>query len=444
MDRVNPTVVDLMNPGISGLVELIDHINSLIKELPTRERLGQDNDYGVPVIRTAGNRGNGSGAVANGAVENGPGNAHANGHGNDDGDGTMEDDPDPWPARPTDPVTSGSMGPPGHQPGQGYNAHLFYTVATQVTDANRNVLAGAMLPQLVTVLRLGHRDPQPALDLIQKLMKDLHLNDILNLANEDEIVQLLSSPHTGLNMLGLDIVHKARKNSLDCAHLASTEFLFSETINTWIMNENTTVGTKATHLLGDILEMDCASKVSMKGHPSMLLKQTDVDPGELDRNGYGAVWLRMWEVDPPRQGIMGIIRSATRLDPHGPDQEISESEYRDASIAQGRLMDLLPRLVNLEPMMVLRSNLFNHAITTMIRRGDIIMAMTFNEFLKRLVTLAHVSPKRTAEVDEEMGSVIRTACQDEEMKSSLLMLPNTIVEEEAVPLRNYVNMLLGG
>lgn len=320
-----------------------------------------------------------------------------------------------------------------------YNQSLFDTVADQVTDFNRPALAQAILPQLVGVLRLSQSDLSPTLSLLPKLLKDLHFNEILDLATEDELCRLLARDIPGPNLLALEIVHKACKSAQCCEFLSGCTMLLNEVVHTWLMSSDTRVGDLATRVIGDILEMDCAAKSTMVGDPYMRLTASDVDPGELDQDGSGKVWHAIWVEGNEYEGIRKNIMSqiwffADEVDGAG-------RTYRDASLSQGRVLEILPRLVALEPMLMLNSSVFDHAATIMVKKSDELMFRNFEIFLVRLFCVMRVTARRNEEVDRKMARVLNMVCEDSRVRGMMEQVPNTLIEEEAEPMREYLHLL---
>jgi hypothetical protein len=79
----------------------------------------------------------------------------------------------------------------------------------------------------------------------------------------------------------------------------------------------------------------------------------------------------------------------------------------------------------------------------MVDAEDVLMHLNLVDFFETLVSVTRVAENRTGDTDAKLRELIRTAVGgDEQLTAALRSLPDRTVEEEAEPLREYINTLL--
>ena len=313
-------------------------------------------------------------------------------------------------------------------------------------------LLPVLLPALTTILKSTTQDPTPCLSLTIKLLSPLPLTRTLTIADPPSLLSALRSPLPGANLLALAILHKAAATPADAAILGTLPELVEELVRRWLDADDVGVAERAARVLGDILETDCdvVPSPNPQDQPQVNgVNGVNGDATQLVRRtrppGHGHVWALFLESRP-----------ITSLIPQLCSPSASRTTHQ-TSLSQGRLLRLLPRLATLKisaltttsspdlfPSDGPQSGLLPWAALAMVDKSDVLMHLNLVDFLETLVSVMRVAENRTRETDEILGQLIRTAVRgDEQLATALRGLPDRTVEEEAEPLRVYINGLLG-
>jgi hypothetical protein len=241
-----------------------------------------------------------------------------------------------------------------------------------------------LLPDVTRILSTYPHDPTILCDLAIKLARPVPFTQVLTLASEEALIQALSSNADAANLLALSLVEKAAKSPNDTAILSIMKSLVEQIIRTWLSNPNVGVGEKATKILGDLLEVDCDRR-TMDAKMNGMSVSINTPPGQ------GLLWRRIFHDRDIYEMIFALCKAGThsKLDP------------KQISLAQARLLRLLPRLSALDFQTVSRIDfldiekrygmdegqhgLLYFAAVKMVDKEDMLMHITLIDFFAELL-----------------------------------------------------------
>ncbi|KAK7402926.1 hypothetical protein QQX98_011324 [Neonectria punicea] len=330
-------------------------------------------------------------------------------------------------------------------PSVGFDAKLFDDVELQLNETNIPPILPTLLGPLTTILHQTKQDPTPLLSLATKLLSPLPFTRCLTIADNNALVLALTSPVPGANLLALVILHKAACTPADAALLSTMPEVVEELVRRWLDSPNVGVGERAGRVLGDLLETDCdvvTNGQGINGYSNG--SSTDVVKRQVPGHA------RLWRLIFLERSFVSIITSLCA----------SETPDRQTTLAQGRLLRLVPRLVTLNPRALSQTpfpdlfpvpaplaeqvgqGMLQWAALSMVDTSDILMHLSLIDFYETLVSVARVAGQ-SADKDKVIRDLVRKAVQqDEQLEAALKGLPNRTVEEEAEPLARYISQIL--
>ncbi|KAM3515915.1 hypothetical protein MY11210_000455 [Beauveria gryllotalpidicola] len=345
----------------------------------------------------------------------------------------------------------------GRDPETPIDARLFDEVELQLNDANIPPLLPTVLVPLTELLRStssSSRDPEPLLSMMTKLLRPLTFSRVLTLTDSASILTALRSPLPSANLLALTMLHKAARGPDDAALLSTFPELIAALLACWLDAEGSTVAERAARVLGDLLETDCDVVVNVATNGDF---GTDIFKRHVPGHGH------LWNLIFGSEQLFAIIPRLCRL--ASPDSEddadnLSRTD-RQISLAQGRLLRLLPRLATLNlraisqtsfpelvplPQSLARETghgLLQWAALDMIDMSDILMHYNLIDFFQRFVSLMRITDNEPPSTTSVIRTLVRVATANNELlRNELTGLPDRMVEEEAEPLRTYIGQLL--
>ena len=159
-------------------------------------------------------------------------------------------------------------------------------------------------------------------------------------------------------------------------------------VRTWLNNPHVGVGETATNVLGDLLEKDCDRR-------SIDAKMNGMSVTKNDPPGQGLLWRRIFF----DRDVYEIILSLSS--PDNGSGNSTQSEYKQLSLAQGRLLRVLPRLAVLDFHTLSHTNfldierqygilegdfgLLSFAALRMVDKEDMLMRITLIDFFADLL-----------------------------------------------------------
>ena len=187
-----------------------------------------------------------------------------------------------------------------------------------------------LIPYLTKLLPQLQQDPTPVVTLLIKLLQPLSFTSSLAYTNSATIADALRSDLAPVNVLALSLLEKATTSSTDAAIVAGMSDVVLELVRRWLTTPHVNVAAEAARILSALLEIDCT-------HP-----QDTTRSGEHVRGGgQGLVWRRVFQ----DKGVYGTILDVCAFRNAG--QESSRTA-RDTTLAQSRLLEILPKLSELD------------------------------------------------------------------------------------------------
>lgn len=160
----------------------------------------------------------------------------------------------------------------------------------------------------------------------------------MSLASEESLIRALQSSAPSANILGLTIISKASASPSSSAILSSMKDLVSQFIRTWLSSPSVEVGEKATSTLGDILAVDCENK-AVNGLDTQM---SGLEIASRTASGQGFMWRRLFHDQEQYTSLLSLCDLSTVGT--SPDQ----LDQRQKSLAQARLLRVLPRMAALD------------------------------------------------------------------------------------------------
>ncbi|KAH6610161.1 hypothetical protein Trco_000181 [Trichoderma cornu-damae] len=339
-----------------------------------------------------------------------------------------------------------------NDPSVPFNLRLFDDIELQLTESNIPPLLPTALPPLTQILKTTTQDPSPLLSLTVKLLSPLTFTRTLTIADPPSILTALASPLPGANLLALAIIHKAAKTPTEAALLSTLPDVVEALVSRWLESPDVGVAERAAKVLGDLLETDCEAirgeGVNGVGSQSNYTNGTEASKRRLPGHG------RLWGLILLQRPLLELIK--TLCSPEAADPPTRPR--RQTSLSQGRLLRLLTRLATLDiralsqtpspdlfplPATAAGQGILQWAALSMVSKSeDILMHLNLIDFFETFVSVMRVSRLAAEEHAIVKNLVGLAARDDEQLKGALRGLPNRTIEEEAEPLRAYINELL--
>ncbi|KAL0944892.1 uncharacterized protein CTRU02_202779 [Colletotrichum truncatum] len=313
---------------------------------------------------------------------------------------------------------------------------LLDDVELQLTESNIPPLLPNLLPKLTTILKTTPHDPSPIVSLTIKLLSPVPFTQTLQLADEASLITALRSPAASANLLALAILEKAAAAPSDAAILSLMPRVVEELLRRWLSAPQVEVGEKASRVLGDVLETDCELP------PPSALPNLGSEVVRRRAPGQGRMWRRIFH----DKEMFGLVLSLAKGQDPAEEEKLSEHQL---SLAQGRILRILPRLASLNIVEISTSQfpdltgsnevgLLQLAALKMVDMSDTLMHLSLIDFFETLVSVMRVAEQshRTMGI---LRDLVRQATKDDDMlKSALLSLPDRTVPEEEEQLRTFI------
>ncbi|KAI0114382.1 hypothetical protein GGR51DRAFT_546522 [Nemania sp. FL0031] len=316
-------------------------------------------------------------------------------------------------------------------------------------DANILPLIPRLLPKITDILKRYQRDPAVLCSLATKLLGPLTFTQVLSLASEQAIIQALRSPAPSANLLAMTILAKAAKSPSDAAILAAMKDTVTNFLAQWLSAPQVEVGEKGSKILGDLLDVDADTR------PPQGLAVSGVEIAVRKPPGQGFMWRRIFH----DRDLYGLLLSRCSNGPHHDAQE-EELTPQQLSLAQGRLLRVLPRLSALNFSAVTRTDfpelhrqyanaeatggLLSFAALHMVDKQDMLMHLSLIDFFETLLSVQRITPFSTYKVDTLRKLYQEATKQDHALRNAILSLPERTVPEEADELRQFIRDISTG
>ncbi|KAI5861498.1 hypothetical protein GGS23DRAFT_606102 [Durotheca rogersii] len=324
---------------------------------------------------------------------------------------------------------------------------LFDDVELQLTDANIPSLIPRLLPKITDILKQYQQDPAILCSLAIKLLAPLGFTQILSIAPEESLIQALRSPAPSANILAMSILEKAARSPSDAAILAMMSNVVAEFVTRWLSAPQVEVGEKGSRVLGDLLDVDCDTR------PPDGLSVNGTEITVRRPPGQGLMWRRIFQ----DRDIYGLVLS---LNSRGPHQNAEGGlSTKQLTLAQGRLLRVLPRLAALNFGAVARTDfadlnqryagfegdggLLHFATLHMVDREDMLMHLNLIDFLETFLSIQRITPFSTYKMETLTKLLGDATSRDNVLKAAILSLPERTVPEEADDLGRFIQEVLG-
>jgi hypothetical protein len=261
----------------------------------------------------------------------------------------------------------------------------------------------------------------------------------------------------------MTILHKAAASPSDAVTLAGMRDVVADFVRRWLASPGVEVGEKGARVLEDVLKVDCdllpPPSPPASGHGGIVNGDaghaTQLTSGRVA--GHGALWRRIFQ-DRSIYNLLIDLCSG-----HDPDTARDEKQL---SLAQGRLLGILPRLAELNFSAVSsvphfaqatpltngtgrngsgaggRRSLLQFAALDMVDMDDDLMARTVVDFFEAFVSITRVSPDSRGKVEAIRLLIREATAEDDMIKAALLSLPDRTVPEEADDLRRWLREIM--
>ncbi|KAH8157528.1 hypothetical protein CIB48_g10716 [Xylaria polymorpha] len=288
------------------------------------------------------------------------------------------------------------------------------------------------------------RDPTILCSLATKLIGPLGFTQVVELASEEALVQALRSPAPSANLLAMTVLAKAAKSPSDAAILAANmKGLVTSFLTRWLSAPQVEVGERGSRVLGDLLDIDSDTR------PPEGLPVSGVEAAVRRTPGQGSMWRRVFH----DRDVYGLILSLCSNGPH----QTAEDAFapQQLTLAQGRLLRILPRLSALNIAAVTKSHfpelhkqyansdgvggLLYFATLDMVDKKDALMHFSLIDFFETLLSIQRLTPFSSYKMDTLRTLYREATKQDDALKNAILSLPERTVPEEADELRRFIH-----
>ncbi|POS88263.1 hypothetical protein EPUL_000611 [Erysiphe pulchra] len=269
----------------------------------------------------------------------------------------------------------------------------FYGGMLIAAEGDMPIVIPRLLPLLTKILPSYPKNPGILSELTEKLLRSLEFTQVLAVAPEESLLLALQSPFSAAILLGISIISKASLAPSHTAILSNMKPLVHTFIQVWLSSPDVAVGEAATQTLGDLLEMDCDCRKTLS--PCLMSRVKDLNIGSNLPLGQGLLWRRIFQ----DQDIYKLLFSLCDLSSCEKDE--FRLDRRQISIAQGRLLQLLPRLATLNFQIISQSQfpmiekihigrpsgILYFAATKMIDKEDLLINMILITFFGHLLSV---------------------------------------------------------
>jgi hypothetical protein len=257
-----------------------------------------------------------------------------------------------------------------------------------------------------------------------KLLRPVPFTQALTLASEDALIQALRSPAPAAAILAITVIEKAARSPSDTAILSIMKGVVENFLRTWLSTPHVEVGEKATKALGDLLEVDCdrRSSAGIDTKMSGLQLASNMPPGQ------GLLWRRIFQ----DREIYDLLFSLCSFHTIGTGE--GQLDERQKSLAQARLLRVLPRLVVLDFQTITHSQfpeieerygvdqqgvLYFAAVDMVNKEEDMLMHITVIDFFAEFLEVMSTTELTKTTMDYLAALMKKVASTDATLYKSL-------------------------
>ncbi|KAL1865542.1 hypothetical protein VTK73DRAFT_5208 [Phialemonium thermophilum] len=269
----------------------------------------------------------------------------------------------------------------------------------------------------------------------------------------------------------MTVLHKAAASPDDAAALANRTNLVAELVRRWLLSPHAQIGANGRRVLGDLLDVDCPLPPPPESSPVVQMQMV-----RRRATGHGAIWRLLFR-DRDMYRLLIDIVSGRHRETGGEGNDKGGQRSHQLSLAQGRLLDILPRLAALDFATVSSSDfpagtpvhatngggvhspsdgqagdvvsggsrhdgLLQFAALRMIDKRDMIMHLTLIEFFEGFLSLMRVTEHTPYKLETIRALLREATADDERLRAALDTLPDRTVPEEAEELRSWLQEVL--
>lgn len=247
-----------------------------------------------------------------------------------------------------------------------------------------------ILGQISQVLLFLREDPSPLTELAIKASLNLTFTDIHSL----DFLAGLQAPSPPINLLALTLLGKASDTASNAAIIAGNPELVASLVSLWLTTPDTAVAQVALEVLWSLLKVDHLKETNDMADLSLTEDTHMTEKHSEGVEGQGLMWRRMLG----DQDVYGQLFSICSLQTVGQSGQLGK---REKTVAQGRLMDFITKIGDLDWAAVARSHihdiesiyhsesLMDFAACHMVDTTDVLTHMTLISFF---VSILHISP----------------------------------------------------
>lgn len=209
-------------------------------------------------------------------------------------------------------------------------------------------------------------------------------------------------------------------------------------LRTWLSTPDVGVGEKATKVLGDLLEVDCDRRAPMgiEWKMSSLQLAAGMAPGQ------GLLWRRIFGDRDIYDMLFSLCSSTTIGTGEG------QLDERQKSLAQARLLRILPRLATLDFHTITHSKfpeiekryvveqpgiIYFATVSMVNKKEDILMHITLMDFFAEFLEMMSTTELTKATMDYLAAMVKKVALEDSTMYKHLESLATSPETAETAP-----------
>jgi hypothetical protein len=286
-----------------------------------------------------------------------------------------------------------------------------------------------LLTHLIAALPLLPDDPavRTVSSLIEALTSRMPVAAVLSFVPPEMLVAAMDAPHPAANLLGMDIVKRAE--GLEGARTVLRVDVLSSLLTRWTQADAVEVAQRGEEALVNLLE---ASKPGLVD----ATRRLSIHDADTVNGTAGQPLTDVWEFLLEGDGG-DIIRRAC----------VPEAGSRQASLAQNRLLGLLPHVARLDLEALVASrhsgpeNLLQFAID-IVDRGDIAMYLVLVQFYKDLFREVYAAPQPTAK--DLLAAFIAGRRDDTTAVRAVTELSReAVVDEELAEFGTWVASVVG-
>ncbi|ODH46339.1 hypothetical protein GX48_07572 [Paracoccidioides brasiliensis] len=269
------------------------------------------------------------------------------------------------------------------EPSTPLNVPILDKLMAELIVSTSESVSSALLTRVSQVLSVLKEDPSPLTSLATKAASYLSFDQIQSIDPPLNLLAGIKAPSPPVNLLTLSLLAKASKSPANAAVVSANPALVVALVELWLTTPETAVAQAAFNVLWSLLEIDHVdnfdSDVLVEGENKARI------------GGQGLMWRRVFN----DRHVYGRLFSICSFDATEPGLS-----RRDKSVAQGRLMDLVIKAGSLDWSAITTSHfpdiesifqcssLLSFTASQMIDPDDILLHMTYIQFLRDLLRIS--------------------------------------------------------